>query len=175
MERSPLAPVSPGGSAVTNPELTARVEGSAGRQPLRVVLDSHLRTPPHAKVLGPNTLIATTRSGQLGEAETLVLPRTEEGRVGLGPLLEELGRRGILSLLVEGGAEVHASFFAEGLVDKVQAYIAPLVIGGRDAPGPVGGQGVRRLADAIRLRDVDPTRIGDDLWITGYVDVHRDS
>ncbi|HEX9561104.1 MAG TPA: bifunctional diaminohydroxyphosphoribosylaminopyrimidine deaminase/5-amino-6-(5-phosphoribosylamino)uracil reductase RibD [Candidatus Dormibacteraeota bacterium] len=158
-----------------DPELTARVEGSAARQPLRVVLDSHLRTPPQAKVLGPNTVIATTRSGQLGEAETLVLPRTPEGRVGIGPLLEELGRRGILSLLVEGGAEVHASFFAERLVDKVEAYIAPLVIGGREAPGPVGGQGVRRLAEAIRLREVDATRIGDDLWITGYVDVHRNS
>jgi diaminohydroxyphosphoribosylaminopyrimidine deaminase/5-amino-6-(5-phosphoribosylamino)uracil reductase len=158
-----------------DPELTARVEGPTARQPLRVVLDSQLRTPPHARVVGPNTLIATTRSGQLGEAETLVLARTAEGRVGLGPLLDELGRRGILSLLVEGGAEVHASFFAEGLVDKVQAYIAPLVIGGREAPGPVGGQGVPSLAGATKLRDVDATRIGDDLWITGYIDVHRDS
>jgi diaminohydroxyphosphoribosylaminopyrimidine deaminase/5-amino-6-(5-phosphoribosylamino)uracil reductase len=152
-----------------DPELTARVEGSAARQPLRVVVDSHLRTPPNAKVVGPNTLIATTRSGELGEAETVVLARTAEGRVGLGPLLDELGRRGILSLLVEGGSEVHASFFAERLVDKVQAYIAPLVIGGREAPGPVGGQGVPDLADAIRLRDIDVTRIGDDVLITGYV------
>jgi diaminohydroxyphosphoribosylaminopyrimidine deaminase/5-amino-6-(5-phosphoribosylamino)uracil reductase len=152
-----------------DPELTARVEGPAARQPLRVVLDSHLRTPPNAKVVGPNTLIATTRSGELGEAETLVIARTAEGRVGLGPLLDELGRRGILSLLVEGGSEVHASFFAERLVDKVQAYIAPLVIGGREAPGPVGGQGVHGLADAIRLREIDVTRIGDDLLITGYV------
>jgi len=152
-----------------DPELTARVEGSAARQPLRVVLDSQLRMPPNAKVVGPNTLIATTRSGELGDAETVVLARTPEGRVGLGPLLDELGRRGILSLLVEGGAEVHASFFAERLVDKVQAYIAPLVIGGREAPGPVGAQGVSDLADAIRLRDIDVTRIGDDLLITGYV------
>jgi len=158
-----------------NPELTARVDGSVARQPLRVVLDSQLRTPPQAKVVGPNTLIATTRPGALGEAETLVLAGTADGRVGLARLLDELGRRGILSLLVEGGAEVHASFFAEGLVDKVQACIAPLVIGGRDAPGPVGGQGVASLAAAVRLRDVDATRIGDDLWITGYVDVHRDS
>jgi diaminohydroxyphosphoribosylaminopyrimidine deaminase/5-amino-6-(5-phosphoribosylamino)uracil reductase len=155
-----------------DPELTARVDDSAGRQPLRVVLDSQLRTPPASKVVGPNTLIATTRDGMVGSAETLVLPGTPSGKVGLGPLLDELGRRGILSLLVEGGAEVHASFFAEGLVDKVQAYLAPIIIGGREAPGPVGGEGVGRLADAIRLREVDATRIGDDLWITGYVDVH---
>jgi diaminohydroxyphosphoribosylaminopyrimidine deaminase/5-amino-6-(5-phosphoribosylamino)uracil reductase len=95
--------------------------------------------------------------------------------VGLGPLLDELGRRGILSLLVEGGAEAHASFLAEGLVDKIQAYLAPIIIGGREAPGPVGGDGVGSLSDAIRLHEVDATRIGDDLWITGYVDVHRDS
>jgi len=157
-----------------DPELTARIDGSAARQPLRVVLDSQLRTPPNAKVVGPNTLIATTRSGDVGEAETLVLAPTADGRVGLGPLLDELGRRGILSLLVEGGAEVHASFFAEGLVDRVQAYLAPIIIGGREAPGPVGGDGILTLSKAIRLREVDATRIGDDLLITGYVDVHRD-
>ncbi len=155
-----------------DPELTARVEGSAARQPLRVVLDSQLRTPSNARVVGPNTVIATTRNGKLGVAETLVMPATPAGQIVLEPLLEELGRRGILSLLVEGGAEVHASFFADGLVDKVQAYVTPIIIGGREAPGPVGGDGVGRLAEAIRLREVDATRIGDDLWITGYVDVH---
>jgi diaminohydroxyphosphoribosylaminopyrimidine deaminase/5-amino-6-(5-phosphoribosylamino)uracil reductase len=158
-----------------DPELTARVEGSVARQPLRVVLDSQLRTPPASKVVGANTLIATTCAGQVGSAEMLLLPATTAGKVPLGRLLDELGRRGILSLLIEGGAEVHASFFSDGLVDKVHAYLAPIIIGGREAPGPVGGDGVRSLSDAIRLREVDATRIGDDLWITGYVDVHRDS
>ena len=158
-----------------DPELTARVEGSDPRQPLRVVLDSQLRTPPTAKVVGPNTLIATTRAGAVGQAETLLLPGSGDGRIGLKPLLDELGRRGILSLLVEGGANVHGSFFAEGLVDKVHVYIAPIVIGGNEAPSPVAGEGAKRLTDATRLRDVDTARIGDDLLITGYVDVHRDS
>ncbi len=157
-----------------DPQLMARIDGLDARQPLRVVLDSQLRTPPNAKVVGPNTLIATTRTGEVGQAETLVVPGTDDGRVGLGPLLDELGRRGILSVLVEGGAEVHASFLAEGLVDKVQAYIAPIVIGGRHAPGPIGGEGAVRLQDAIRLIGLETTRIGDDLSITGYVDVHRD-
>jgi diaminohydroxyphosphoribosylaminopyrimidine deaminase/5-amino-6-(5-phosphoribosylamino)uracil reductase len=76
---------------------------------------------------------------------------------------------------VEGGSEVHASFFAQGLVDKVHAYVAPRLIGGRDALGPVGGAGVERLAEAIPLRELDATRLGTDLLITGYVDVHRDS
>jgi len=56
----------------------------------------------------------------------------------------------------------------------VHAYIAPRVIGGREAPGPVGGTGIEHLADAIRLRDVDVTRLGDDMLITAYTDVHRD-
>src|SRR4029077_18917103 len=158
-----------------DPELTARIGGSESRQPLRVILDSQLRTPPSAKVVGPNTLIATTRTGEVGAAEILVLDQATGGRVGLGPLLDEFGRRGILSVLVEGGAEVHASFFAEALVDKVQACIAPIIIGGDAAPGPVGGAGIQNLSDTIRLHEVDTMRIGDDLWISGYVDVHRDS
>ena len=87
--------------------------------------------------------------------------------------LEELGRRNLISLLVEGGGELHAAFFAEGLVDKVYAYVAPMVIGGREAIGPVGGSGVDHLKDAIGLSDLDFARLGDDLLISGYV--HRDS
>ena len=158
-----------------DPELTTRLEGVQARQPLRVVLDSQLRLRMSAKVVGPNTLIATTRVGRMGAAEVVKLPATADGRVALLPLLDELGRRGIISLLVEGGSEVHAAFFAQGLVDKVHVYIAPRLIGGREAPGPLGGAGVEHLADAIPLRELDATRLGSDLLITGYVDVHRDS
>jgi diaminohydroxyphosphoribosylaminopyrimidine deaminase / 5-amino-6-(5-phosphoribosylamino)uracil reductase len=159
-----------------DPELTSRVEGSEdSRQPLRVVLDSQLRIRQSARIVGANTLIATTRSGRLGAAEVLRLPAAADGRVNLPSLLDELGRRGILSLLVEGGAEVHASFFAEGLVDKVHAYVAPRLIGGRAAPGPLAGEGIEHLAASIHLNEMDFVRLGDDLLITGYVDVHRDS
>ncbi len=143
-----------------DPELTTRLEGEDGRQPLRIVLDSQLRIRQSAKIVGPNTLIATTTAGRVGAAEVL---------------LDELGKRGMLSLLVEGGGQVNASFFNAGLVDKVQAYIAPMVIGGRDAPGPVGGDGVLHLVDAIKLREADTTQFGDEVLITGYVDVQRDS
>ena len=158
-----------------DPELTTRLEVEDARQPLRVVLDSQLRLRMSAKVVGSNTLIATTRSGRMGAAEVVKFPATRDGRVALEPLLDELGRRGIISLLVEGGSEVHASFFAQGLVDKVHAYIAPRLIGGREAPAPLGGPGVERLAEAISLRELDATRLGADILITGYVDVHRDS
>jgi len=158
-----------------DPELSARIEGDDARQPLRVILDSQLRTRMSARAVGPNTLIATTRPGRMGAAEVIKLPAAPDGRVALPALLDELGKRGVLSLLVEGGSEVHASFFTSGLVDKVHAYVAPRLIGGREAPGPVGGAGVDRLAEAILLSGMDSTRLGPDLLITGYVDVHRDS
>jgi diaminohydroxyphosphoribosylaminopyrimidine deaminase/5-amino-6-(5-phosphoribosylamino)uracil reductase len=158
-----------------DPELTARLPGEGSRQPLRVVVDSQLRTSQSAKVVGANTLIATTRTGRVGTAEVVRLPADAEGRVALPALMDELGKRGILSVLVEGGGEVHAACFAANLVDKVCAYVAPKLVGGRDAPGPVGGLGVARLADAVGLREVDVVRIGADVLITGYVDVHRDS
>ena len=157
-----------------DPELTARLDGEEVRQPLRIVLDSQLRIRQSARVVGPNTLIATTRPGRVGLAEVLKLPATGEGRVSLPALLDELGQRKLISVLVEGGGEVHAALFAARLVDKVYAYIAPKLIGGRDAPGPLGGQGIEHLTDAMALRDLDVTRLGDDLLISAYVDVHRD-
>ena len=158
-----------------DPELSVRLEGAESRQPLRVVVDSQLRIRQSARIVGANTLIATTRQGRVGAAEVVRLPAAPDGRVSLPALLDELGGRGLLSVLVEGGSEVHASFFGEGLVDKVYAYVAPRLIGGRDAPGPLGGKGAEHLAGSTLLRELDFTRLGDDLLITGYVDVHRDS
>jgi diaminohydroxyphosphoribosylaminopyrimidine deaminase/5-amino-6-(5-phosphoribosylamino)uracil reductase len=158
-----------------DPELTVRLDGVDVRQPLRVVVDSHLRIRQSARIVGTNTLIATTRTGRVGAAEVLRLPAEAGDRVSLPALLDELGRRNLLSLLVEGGGELHAALFNQGLVDKAYAYVAPVVIGGRDAIGPVGGIGVEHLKDAIRLREIDFARLGDDLLISGYVDVHRDS
>jgi diaminohydroxyphosphoribosylaminopyrimidine deaminase / 5-amino-6-(5-phosphoribosylamino)uracil reductase len=157
-----------------DPELTVRVNGDRSRQPLRVVVDSQLRIRQSAKIVGANTLIATTKAGRVGAAEILRLPAAADGRVSLPALLDELGNRGMLSLLVEGGAEVHASLFAEGLVDKVYAYVAPRLIGGKDAPGPLAGNGADHLVGSTQLRELDFARLGDDLMITGYIDVHRD-
>jgi diaminohydroxyphosphoribosylaminopyrimidine deaminase / 5-amino-6-(5-phosphoribosylamino)uracil reductase len=155
-----------------DPELTARLDGEDVRQPVRIVLDSNLRIRQSAKVVGPNTLVVSTKPGRVGLAEVVQLPATPEGRVSLPDLFDELGKRSLLSVLVEGGGEVHAALFREGLVDKVQAYVAPMLVGGREAPGPLGGAGVERLAAAMRLQDVDVTRLGDDLLISAYV--HRD-
>ena len=158
-----------------DPELTTRLDVQDARQPLRIVLDSQLRMRQSARVVGSNTVIATTKPGRVGLAEVLKLPASTDGRVSIEDLLDELGRRNLLSLLVEGGAEVHAAFFAAGLVDKLYAYVAPKLIGGKDAPGPLAGTGIEHLADATLLTDVDFLRLGDDIVISAYTNVHRDS
>jgi diaminohydroxyphosphoribosylaminopyrimidine deaminase/5-amino-6-(5-phosphoribosylamino)uracil reductase len=163
---------------VDDPQLTARPGGvEAGRQPLRVVVDSRGRTPPMARVLsGPSpTLVATVQGApepwqaaiRAAGAEVLVLP-PEGGRVDLPALLRELAARDVLSLLVEGGGIVLGSFFDSGLVDKVHAVLAPIIIGAEDAPAAVAGRGAYRMDDALRLRDITVERLGEDLLVTGY-------
>jgi diaminohydroxyphosphoribosylaminopyrimidine deaminase / 5-amino-6-(5-phosphoribosylamino)uracil reductase len=163
---------------VDDPQLTARPGGvDAARQPLRIVADSRGRMPVTARVLdGPGrALLATTEASsavwrkQMTEAgaEVLVLPDVE-GRVDVAALLRVLGEGQTLSLLVEGGGELLGSFFDAALVDKVHAVIAPLVIGGRDAPAAVAGRGVERMAEALRLRDIVVERLGEDTLVTGY-------
>jgi diaminohydroxyphosphoribosylaminopyrimidine deaminase/5-amino-6-(5-phosphoribosylamino)uracil reductase len=151
---------------------------AAARQPLRIVADSRGRTPLDAKVLaaGGNTIIATTdaspavwRDAVVARgAEAIVLPACD-GRMDLHALLRLLAERGTLSLLVEGGGVLHASFFAHQLVDKVHAIIAPKIVGGTAYPA-VAGTGVATMADAIALRDVEVTRLGNDTAIVGYVE-----
>jgi diaminohydroxyphosphoribosylaminopyrimidine deaminase/5-amino-6-(5-phosphoribosylamino)uracil reductase len=162
-----------------DPQLTARPGGvAADRQPLRIVADSRGRTPLDARVLGPGgrSIIATTAAssdawrGELEArgAEALVLPAGEDGRVDLRSLMQELGGRGVLSLLAEGGGVLHASLFAAGLVRKVHAYIAPKIVGGTAYPA-VAGEGARTMAEALTLQDIEVERLGDDVLIVGYV------
>ena len=94
---------------------------------------------------------------------------TEDGAVDLTALLQALGERGITSLLVEGGGALLGSFFDLGLVDKVVAFVSPVILGGRDSPSPVAGTGVTTLADALRLSRTRVEIIGDDVMMTGIV------
>jgi diaminohydroxyphosphoribosylaminopyrimidine deaminase/5-amino-6-(5-phosphoribosylamino)uracil reductase len=97
----------------------------------------------------------------------LVLPGDGDS-LDLGALLKALAERGVLSLLVEGGGILLGSVFDQGLVDKVQVIIAPMIIGAGEAPAAVAGRGAHRLAQAWRLRDVTVERLGDDILVTGY-------
>ncbi|HWF57339.1 MAG TPA: bifunctional diaminohydroxyphosphoribosylaminopyrimidine deaminase/5-amino-6-(5-phosphoribosylamino)uracil reductase RibD [Candidatus Dormibacteraeota bacterium] len=160
-----------------DPALTVRLDGSP-RQPLRVVVDSHLRTPTSARLFGAEggaVLIATTSAAtstnatalETAGAEILVLP-ARDGRVDLGALLATLGERQVISVLAEGGAAVLGSLRDHGLIDSVVAFLAPRLIGGAGAPAAIAGEGAASLAGAIALVDVEVERMGGDLIVTGY-------
>ncbi|MFZ5815431.1 MAG: bifunctional diaminohydroxyphosphoribosylaminopyrimidine deaminase/5-amino-6-(5-phosphoribosylamino)uracil reductase RibD [Bacillota bacterium] len=154
------------------------------KDPLRIVLDSMAKTDLNARLFAPElmerplpnkTLIAATQLASPRKlamirergAETLELPEREQV-VALAPLLDELGRRGITSLLVEGGGRIHWSFLSQGLADHLMVYVAPKVVGGATAPGPVAGQGLKAMAEAWELVDrIQVTPIGEDLLLEG--------
>ena len=143
------------------------------RHPLRVVLDSRARTPPTAALLP--ALIAVTDQAPpervqalvAAGAEVLTLPAGPDGRVALLPLLQALGRRGLCSLLVEGGGEVHGAFLAAGLAAGLRWYVAPRLFGGTAAPGAIGGPGLRHLAATPQLAAMHLRQAGSDLVIEG--------
>lgn len=185
--RSDAIMVGIGTALADDPRLTARdgAGNAAGRQPLRVVLDSRGRLPASARMLSApgKTLIATTQgaggiAGDGGRVEMVALP-SGEGGVDLRALLALLGERGVVNILVEGGGGVLGTLFDMRLVDKVVAFVAPVIIGGSAAASPVGGLGAETMRESARLRDVATRRFGADTAIIGYCgsdnDVHRDS
>jgi diaminohydroxyphosphoribosylaminopyrimidine deaminase/5-amino-6-(5-phosphoribosylamino)uracil reductase len=163
-----------------NPRLTTRVPGRKGQNSLRIILDTHLRTPPDSAVVDQisdaPTLIATgpkpykKRKGILEERGVEILPLPlERGRVSLSALLSHLGERGINSLLVEGGAEVHGTFFYDNLVDKVYLFFAPKILGGHSAVPMVGGIGATSVAEASPLKNLKIRRFDDDIMVEAYL------
>lgn len=162
-------------AVMDDPQLTSRPEGVEDpHQPLRIVVDSQGRISPAARVLGPGSLIATTeaspeewrRSIEGTGAEVLVLP-ADRRYVSLPALLDALGARGVLTLLVEGGGGLLGALFDQRLVGRLYAVIAPVIIGAADAPAAVSGNGAHVMADAPRLRDSEVYRLGEDTLISG--------
>ncbi len=165
-----------------DPQLTTRLDSDDIHHPLRIIADSRGRVPLSARVFDPalpgQTVLATTAAAipahcaelSARGVEVWRLPSDSQGRVSLTALLDEIGRRGMLTLLVEGGSELLGAFFAERLVDRVWAFIAPVIIGGQDAPGPVGGTGVEQLSQAIRLCCLETETLDGDMWIRADVE-----
>ncbi len=158
-----------------DPSLTTRIPG--GRDPLRVIVDSSLRMPLNAKVVKPGTVIATLASASLKRGEKLkalgaevLIVKSIRDRVGLTDLLRKLMQRGISSVLIEGGGEVHASALAARVVDKVAVFVAPLLMTGRDSLCSIGGRSPRKLAHVVKLRDMTVRSVGRDLLVEGYLE-----
>lgn len=182
--RYPMDAIMAGANTIIadDPQLTVRCCGGKGgavkKQPLRVIVDGKGRTPPSAHIFHETgeTILAT--GGGLDEitkqnlaaagAELIELPG-REGSVDLEELLRRLGRCGITSVLVEGGGVLLGSLFDAGLVDKVIAFIAPVIIGGTEARTAVAGGGIEKMLEACRLERVRTENIGTDIMVTGYV------
>jgi diaminohydroxyphosphoribosylaminopyrimidine deaminase/5-amino-6-(5-phosphoribosylamino)uracil reductase len=164
-----------------DPELTARLVRPRKGQPLRVVLDSRLRIPETAKVVtdgaAPTVIFATDRAPRAKRerlaaragVEVRIAP-TENGRVAIRDALAILGARDVQSVLIEGGAEVHAAALAAGVVDRVAFFYAPRIAGGAHAVHVVGGNGSSRIANGWVLRDVVRKPLGADWLVEGRIE-----
>ncbi len=164
-----------------NPSLTTRLQNRKGQDATRIVLDSRGRTRTDARIFNTESeagvIVAVTAEaprenvGALEKvgAEIITVPAVH-GNVCFKSLMEILGKREITSVLIEGGSEINGSAIAAGVVDKVMCFVAPKLIGGQNAPGPIGGVGIHSLADAVNLQRIKVTRIPEhDLLIEGYL------
>jgi diaminohydroxyphosphoribosylaminopyrimidine deaminase/5-amino-6-(5-phosphoribosylamino)uracil reductase len=162
-----------------DPQLTVRHPELPAKEPLRVVADSRLRIPLDARVLragdpartviacvGPAPAAPAAALRALG-ARVLELPG-DAGRVDLRALLEALRALDAIAVLAEGGGELGGALAEAGLVDRVAFFVAPRLLGGREAPGPLGGRG-RPLKEALQLIDVVTRRLDDDLLVEADV------
>jgi len=161
-----------------NPLLTVRIPGRKNiHQPLRVIVDSRLRIPLNSQLVRAAgqypTLVATTpaaslsRRRRLAEAnvEIAIIAKDARRHVSLRGLMKELARRGVVSLLLEGGSTLNASALKEGIVDRLLFFLAPKIIGGQRAPGVFGGDGSLRIKDAEPVKIMKIRRIGPDVMI----------
>jgi len=161
-----------------DPQLTSRTLNS--RNPIRIVVDSQLRIPIDSKVLTQQdkakTIVATTKSANKEKVDTLkqmgievIVTKEKLGRVDLQELMKVLGAKGIDSILLEGGATLNFSALEEGIVDKIQSYIAPKIIGGKEAKTAVEGAGIQSLKSAFQIDRMTSVMVGEDLFVEGYI------
>jgi len=163
-------------AVLDNPSLTDRSGKSRRRKLTRVVLDNSLRISPNSQLVltakeAPTVIFTDSNDVEkikLLKDEGVEIVRIAEGGRNLFGVLQELGKRDLQSVLVEGGTEIAGAFFDAKLIDKVTFFIAPIIIGGRNAPMAIGGQGAQQISSAMRLRGVEIVKHNEDLEICGY-------
>lgn len=163
-----------------DPELTCRREDRVGRNPLRLVVDSWARTPPHARALTAGgtegCIVAVTEDAPVANVDRLItagvevwpVPRNAQLQVDLQALVGLLGSEGVVSVLLEGGPGLLAGALEAGIVDRLLVFYAPKVFGGAEAPGMVAGPGVAEIEEGEGWRLADVCRIGEDLLVEAW-------
>jgi len=159
-----------------NPQLTCRLKKKRGRHPARIILDRRNRIPLTAKVFansktqqviyvsGPNL---STKREKLLTAKNIEILKVKMLKSGFGlkQLMKLLAQKDLNSILIEGGGEINSSAFAAGIVDRIFAFISPILVGGQQAPSPIGGKGVAKITQAMRLKNMKVIQIGEDLMV----------
>ena len=166
-----------------DPLLNCRMDG--GKQPVRIVVDSSLRIPEESRLVQTADtyplIVATTSKGNEAKKRRLRayganvwnMPSDEQGRVDLPGLMKCLGENEVDSLIIEGGGTLAEQALNVGIVDKMIVYIAPQIIGGKDAKTPVEGKGIQCLSDAWKLQEWSSQMMGTDLKVSGYIRKER--
>lgn len=162
-----------------DPALTTRLNNTRCRDPVRIIVDTHLRIPHNARVVEhgseSNTIIAVgdrvgakiRRDIEREGVSTLPCP-TKGGRVDLAVLLEKLGGMSLTSMLVEGGSTLMGAMIRERLIDKFYIFKAPRILGGNDGIPMARGRGPERMDESLILKDIKVRRLGNDVLIRGY-------
>lgn len=162
-----------------DPSLTVR--NIRGPDPIRVVLDSGLRTPARSKLVAHHskspTLIfhasdvkeSRKRNLERPNVELVGVPRAEMNGLNLVSVLRELARRGVVRLLVEGGSRIHGAFLENRLADSVAVFIAPRILGDIRAIPFADGRGIKKMDDAWQLDRIQTRKVGDDILICGAI------
>lgn len=162
-----------------DPLLNARRGKKKSKDPLKIIADTRCRIPLESKVLTHNpqlTILATTEladKSKLREisrlgAQTMICP-VKNNKVDLAFLVHSLGIMGIDSILIEGGSTLAFSALTDRIVDKVTSFISPKILGGKMSPTPVGGEGIKKMNQAIQVSDWKIRRSGEDILIEGYI------
>ena len=157
-----------------NPELTPRLV--KGRDPMKIVVDSRLKIPKNCNLLKEPTklIIAATNKASKNDIKklqhkgaTVITTKSKNGMVDLQDLMKQLGRHGITGVMIEGGSQLNSSAIKEGVVDKVLIFTAPKLIG--NGIGAIGSLGIKKISNAINLKNPVCRRIGSDMMVEGYL------
>ncbi len=164
-----------------DPLLNVRLGKRKGRDPVRIIVDTHLRIQEKARVLNHDSLARTLiavghdvpqgRRDAIRKGKVSILPCPKKnGRIDLSVLLDILMKASVTSLLVEGGATLMGSMIRERLIDKYYLFKAPRILGGNDGVPMASGPGPKQIRECLNLRDIRVRRFGTDLLIRGYPD-----
>jgi len=159
-----------------NPQLTCRLKKGQGNHPARIILDQKNKVPLKAKVFANSKtqqVIYVCGSGLTPKREKffasgnieILKVKTQKSGFDLKHLMKLLVQRDLTSVLIEGGSEINSSALTAGIVDRIFAFISPILVGGQQAPGPIGGKGVAKIAKAMKLKNMRVVQMGKDLMV----------